>query len=372
MSPTQYMCGCARYPGALSWQILPQPTMPRRTRSMRSAAGACRGALDQLLRSGLEEGEEAGHRHPHAHPRVALDVARVDQRAGHAARLDDLLDRSVDRLLHLGLARVSDVAHGRRQVAGRHEEDVDVVDLDDLGEVADGDDVLDQGDQQALVVGGREVVAHAEALTAGEHAALPAWRELGGLDDGFGLGTGVDVRHDDALGAAIERTVDRGVVVVHHADDRGHPPEVAGAGEVSEVGVVDTAVLAFQPDTIYAQRAELIDQVRFVGAGQDRRDLAGGQLLLHAIRSNVHVVSFTCRPDITCGNRGDSSCRAPRAPVVPSAMPPRTRSTATASERVTASPSHSVAITMLSTGVASRPSDVVMAGRSRLATAVAQ
>src|SRR4029453_6231790 len=65
--------------------------------------------------------------------------------------------------------------------------------------------------------------------------------------------------------------------------------EVARPRQVAEVGVVDPAVLALEPDAIDVERAELIDQVGIVGAGQDGRDLAGGELLFQAIRSDVHV-----------------------------------------------------------------------------------
>ncbi len=141
-----------------------------------------------------------------------------------------------------------------------------MVHLDDLVQVADGGDVLDQHDQEALVVGGLEVVLHPEALAAREHAALADGRELRGLDGRLGLGPRIDVGHHDALRAAIERAVDRGVVVVHHAHDRGLAPEIAGPREVAEVGVVDTAVLAFEPDPVHVEGGDLVDQVRVIGA----------------------------------------------------------------------------------------------------------
>src|SRR5438094_1876591 len=256
-----------------------------------SASSARRRALDQLLGARLDPREEARHHHTHAQARVALDVADVDERAGHAAGLDDLLDRAVDGLLDFRVPHIADLAHRGRQVAGRHEEAVDVVDLEDLVEAAHGHDVLDQDDHEALVVGGLQIAVDAEALAARVHAALAEWRELAGRDDRLGLGAVVDVRHHDPLGAAIERAIDRGVVVVPHADDRRLPPEVAGARQVAELAVVDAAVLALEPDAVDVERAELIDQVRFVGAGDDRRDLAGGELLLHAIRSDVHGAS---------------------------------------------------------------------------------
>src|SRR5207302_1852745 len=60
-------------------------------------------------------------------------------------------------------------------------------------------------------------------------------------------------------------------------------------------GVVDAAVLTFEPDAVDVEGAELIDQIRFVGAGDDRRDLAGGELFLHAIGSDIHAASFAGR-----------------------------------------------------------------------------
>src|SRR5260370_31149020 len=106
-----------------------------------------------------------------------------------------------------------------------------------------------------MVVGGLEVVSHREALAAREHAALAERRELGRLDRGLRLRARVDVRHHDALGAAIERAVDRRVVVVHHPHHAGHAPEVAGPGQVAAIGVVDAPVLALEPDAVGAERA---------------------------------------------------------------------------------------------------------------------
>ena len=56
----------------------------------------------------------------------------------------------------------------------------------------------------------------------------------------------------------------------------------------------------------------------------------------------------------------------------PIAMPPRISAMAMTRDRVSGSPSQRVATTVLTSGVASRPSEVVTAGRARLAAAVAQ
>src|SRR5262249_39558183 len=154
------------------------------TRGSRSAA-RLRGAIHQVVGAGLDPREEACHETADAQLRVALDVAGRDQRTGRSAGLDDLRDRVIDRPLYLGMTELADVTHRGREIARRDEEHVDVVDLQDLIEIADRDDVLEQDDQQALLVRGLEVLAHAEALAAREHAALPERRELPGLDDGL-------------------------------------------------------------------------------------------------------------------------------------------------------------------------------------------
>src|SRR5262245_60297799 len=74
----------------------PAKVTPGSGRGLPSAARSRRRALDQLLGAGLDPRKEARHHHAHAQAGVALDVAGVDQGAGHAARLDDLLDRAVD------------------------------------------------------------------------------------------------------------------------------------------------------------------------------------------------------------------------------------------------------------------------------------
>ena len=78
------------------------------------------------------------------------------------------------------------------------------------------------------------------------------------------------------------------------------------------------------------------------------------------------------------GLRGTTASAPPepgldqRSAMLPTATPPRIRTIAATSASVSGSPSHSVATIVLSTGVASRPSEVVTAGRLRLARAVAQ
>src|SRR4026209_2101290 len=97
-----------------------------------SGARSRRRAVHQILGAGLDPREEAGHDAADAAPRAALGAGGGEPRPGGAAGPDDLLDRAVDRLLDLRVTHVADLAHRGRQVAGRHEEDVDVVDLEDV------------------------------------------------------------------------------------------------------------------------------------------------------------------------------------------------------------------------------------------------
>src|SRR5215467_10996829 len=126
-------------------------------------------AVHQVLGARLDPGEEARHEGAHTHLRVALYVGEGDQGARHAPGLHDLADRLVDGALDVGMAEIADVSHGGGEIARSHEEGVDVVDAQNFVQVLDGHDVLEEHDEEALVVGGFEIVAHPEALAAREH-----------------------------------------------------------------------------------------------------------------------------------------------------------------------------------------------------------
>ena len=173
------------------------------------------------------------------------------------------------------------------QVAGRDVEDIHAFDLQDLVQVVHGQDVLDEDDGQALVVGPLVEVRGAVTLARGRHAALADGKELGCVGHGLGLVARVHVRHADALGAEVQHPVDGPVAVFVDAHDRGHAPEVGRARLVGNVPVVQRPVLAFQPDGIEAQRPQPLDQVRrHPHAHHTRSQFTGGQLVLHSVRSH--------------------------------------------------------------------------------------
>src|SRR5215813_11543835 len=155
--------------------------LPRMPVGSPSALGRGGRTVHQVLGARLDPRKEARHEGTHAHLRVALYVGEGDQRPRHAAGLHDLGDRVVDGALDVGMAEVADVPHGGGEIARGHEESVDVVDAQDLVQVLDGHDVLEEHDEETLVVGGLEIVAHSEALAAREHAALADGRELARL-----------------------------------------------------------------------------------------------------------------------------------------------------------------------------------------------
>src|SRR5258705_10635811 len=66
-------------------------------------------------------------------------------------------------------------------------------------------------------------------------------------------------------------------------------------------------------------------------------------------------------------NRGPAVCQVAARPLLPMATPPSTSTIAIARVRVSGSPSQTVAVITLTTGVARSPSDAVTAGRLRLA-----
>ena len=139
------------------------------------------------------------------------------------------------------------MSHGCGEVARRDEEDVDVVDFQNLVEVLVGDDVFDEDYEQGVVVGFEHVVGDAVALSAGVCAAFSDGWEFAAIDDVAGFGGVVDMRDDDALCAAVEGAVYQSLGVGVDADYWRYPPEVACAGEVAQVGRIDSGVLSFEP-----------------------------------------------------------------------------------------------------------------------------
>ena len=178
---------------------------------------------------------------------------------------------------------VADVAHGLGEVGGGDEEHVDVVHGENFGEVVDGLDFLDQHDDEGLIVGVPEIIRHPEGLPAAEHAAIADGSVFGRLHGLLGGLAGVDVRHHDAHGAAVEGAHDGTGVVVVHARHRRHAPQVAGARHVTNRVPIHRAVLALKPHAVEAELSEKIDHVRIVMAGDGNRRLARLQLALDAV-----------------------------------------------------------------------------------------
>ena len=173
------------------------------------------------------------------------------------------------------------------EVAGRDVEDIHALDLQDLVQVVHGQDVLDEDDGQALVVGAFQEVRDAVTLAGGRHAALAHGKEFRGIGHGLGLVARVHVRHADALGAEVQHPVDGPVAVLVDANDGGHAPEVGRARLVGNVPVVQRPVFAFQPHGVEPERAKPLNQVRrHPGAHDAGGQFTVGQLVLYTVRSH--------------------------------------------------------------------------------------
>ena len=85
--------------------------------------------------------------------------------------------------------------------------------------------------------------------------------ELARLHHRFRFGAVVDVRHHDAHGAEVEAAVDDARLVLVHADDGRGADQVDGARQVGEVGKAHVAVLALQPDAVWARRGQALQVV---------------------------------------------------------------------------------------------------------------
>ena len=145
-----------------------------------------------------------------------------------------------------------------------------------------------------MVVGQLHVVGDAVSLSAGVVASSADGRELAAEDDVLGFFGGVDVWDGDGLGSAIEGAVDEALGVFVDADYGGQSPEVAGAGEVAEVCVIDSGVFAFEPYGVDSVRlrdgAEGVDVVGVGEADDGDGDFAGVDFFFDAIGSELHYL----------------------------------------------------------------------------------
>ena len=183
------------------------------------------------------------------------------------------------------MADVADVAHRCREVRRRHEEHPDALDFEDLIEVSPSLDVLDERDQQGFVVGTGQIVTDAKALATGVQTPLAERRELAAGNEVLGIGARVHMGHDDGLRAAIQGAVDQALLVPVDAHDGGHAPDVAGPGQVAEIGRIHPAVFAFEPDAVEVDRPEGVDIVRVRDTTDDEGGFAGFEFAADAIRA---------------------------------------------------------------------------------------
>jgi len=204
---------------------------------------------------------------------VALEARLATGRTGDATgRLD-----AAEGIFH-GFGNLRDVgylipdalvSHRCGEIAWSDEEDVDIVDLKDFVEVLVGNDVFDENDQQRVVVGQLHVVWYAVPLSTGVVSSPADGRELPAEDDVLRFCGGIDVGDGDRLGSAIECAVDQSLRIFIDPDHRSQTPEVAGARQVTEIGVIDAGMLSLQPyrvDTVCVRdRAKSVD---VVGVGE--------------------------------------------------------------------------------------------------------
>ena len=212
---------------------------------------------------------------------VAADRRRRRQDAGDTAGRDDAGHGVVDRRLDLRVVHLPGEPHRLGEVAGRHEEDVHVLDLQDVVEVGERLDLLQHDHDHGLLVRAAGVVGHllAERGAPAGEAAVADRRELGVTDRGFGLGPGVHVGDLDAAGAAVEGPGDRRGVVGLDPHDRRGPDQLGRADHVLDRVPAGRPVLAVEEDHVEAHPAQQLHQARrAVGRVDDAHRLAGGQL----------------------------------------------------------------------------------------------
>ena len=97
------------------------------------------------------------------------------------------------------------------------------------------------------------------------------------------------MRHDDALRASVQCAVDESLVVLVDTYNRGHTPDIAGTGQVTQVCCIDGTMLTFQPDSIESFGSKGIDVVCMREATANKGGFSCFQLLTNAIWSHFYI-----------------------------------------------------------------------------------
>ena len=93
------------------------------------------------------------------------------------------------------------------------------------------------------------------------HASMAIRMISGRSGHRLGRLSGIDVRHDDALHPPIQKTQDRGILVIGDAHDRGDAEHLGGPHHVFHLVQTHRAVLAVDHDEVIADQPEQLHQV---------------------------------------------------------------------------------------------------------------
>ncbi len=155
--------------------------------------------------------------------RLDLLGRRPERADGNARRLGGL-GGLLDGREELRVGPLGEAVERGREVRRPDEEGVDAVDRRDVGGVVDGLARFYLDDKREVAVALPDVVLEGAAVVggAGGGDATNAGRRIPGrIDGGAGLLSGVDHRHEQAVGADIEQALDAHRVVRRHPDDGG-------------------------------------------------------------------------------------------------------------------------------------------------------
>ncbi len=146
------------------------------------------------------------------------DAEVAERHARGAAHFRDAANRRDDD----GIVDLPHLLKTRRQVVRSEQHCIDAGHFHDRFDVVDRARVLGLNDHRDLVVRGAQVLAKGLAVSVRAretHAAFAVGRIPRPAHDVRGLRSGVDLRHDDAVRAEVERALDRHLGHLRHAHD---------------------------------------------------------------------------------------------------------------------------------------------------------
>ena len=165
------------------------------------------------------------------------------------------------------------------EIVGAHQQHIETGDSGDGVGVLDSAYRLDHAHDERRLIEQlhhlrRRPSSEKGVRVVGEQGPISHGRKSSRLHDGLGFGASFEMRHDDALGARLQRSADEGLVLAGDANERRHAERNGSNADLAH-GLQREAAM-FEVDVQAIEACALGDR-RSLDAAQDTEDHADGK-----------------------------------------------------------------------------------------------